>query len=280
MELSNLFHDREVTLGVLKEDVRNYDIREKISEVNPETPNADQEYSLTVKKAQKSFSGIAYEIQLNIDKQMELLDTIMQENERFMRAREAGASSAASESCIAMIEDAIEEIDQLTKHLREGKDFYDVVIPKLEHLKHQVGDASVRLTVERCEFEDNHLNSADRRRQEAEDARLAASLAGPDAGGSGNDPSNSQDPGSPQGAEGDHQLFNQPGADYQSRGDHMPAASQPGVVTVSHAEPQVRVDDEKVASLVAMDFDPDKVVAALRKHDNNMEQALNELLSC
>jgi len=40
------------------------------------------------------------------------------------------------------------------------------------------------------------------------------------------------------------------------------------------------VDDEKVATLVGMDFDPDKVVAALEKHNNNVDQALNELLSC
>jgi hypothetical protein len=55
--------------------------------------------------------------------------------------------------------------------------------------------------------------------------------------------------------------------------------SQPGIINVSHGEPQVHVDDEKVASLVAMDFDPAKVVAALKKYDNNVEQALNELLS-
>jgi hypothetical protein len=30
---------------------------------------------------------------------------------------------------------------------------------------------------------------------------------------------------------------------------------------------------------VAMDFDPDKVVAALKRCDNNIEQALNELLA-
>jgi UBA/TS-N domain len=40
------------------------------------------------------------------------------------------------------------------------------------------------------------------------------------------------------------------------------------------------VDDEKVANLVAMDFEFEKVVTALRKHDNNLEQALNDLLSC
>ena len=79
-----------------------------------------------------------------------------------------------------------------------------------------------------------------------------------------------------------HPLSNQPNQDYQGRGDVLPASSssQPGVVTVLHDEPQIRVDDEKVASLVAMDFDPDRVVQALRKYDNNVEQALNELLSC
>ena len=40
------------------------------------------------------------------------------------------------------------------------------------------------------------------------------------------------------------------------------------------------VDDEKVATLVNMEFDPAKVVAALKKHNNNVDQALNELLSC
>ena len=264
VELSNLFHDRDVTLGALRDEVASYDIREKITAVNADSDTAEQEYQLAVKKAQKSFSGIAYEIQLNIDKQMKLLETIMVENDQFMEAREAGASSAASESCIAMIEDAIEEIDQLTKHLREGKDFYEVVIPKLEHLKHQVGDASVRLTVERCEYEDNHVNSAALRRQEHDDARMAASLSDGGAPRPLDPPVSSSTP------------------DYRgdSRRDHMPAASHPGVVTVNHNEPQVRVDDEKVASLVAMDFDPDRVVAALRKYDNNVEQALNELLSC
>ena len=261
-------------MGVLKDEVRNYDIRAKVQTVNPDSPTADKDYQLVVKKAQKSFSGIAYEIQLNIDKQLDLLETIMQENAQFMSARDSGSSSAASESCIAMIEDAIEEIDQLAKHLKEGKDFYEVVIPKLEQLKHQVGDASVRLTVERCEFEDGHMNSAGRRQQEQEDARMAASLAGDGRGGQG------ESPHADRLDDASHPLSQQPGAEYQGSRDHMVAASHPGVVNVNYNEPQVRVDDEKVASLVAMDFDPDKVVAALRKYDNNVEQALNELLSC
>lgn len=275
VELSNLFRDREVTLGVLKDEVRKYDIRPMIQTVNPDSPTAAQDYQRVANKAQKSFSGIAYEIQLNIDKQVDLLHVIMQENAQFARARDAGATSASAESCIAMIEDAIEGIDRMNTYLKEGKAFYDVVLPKLEQLKHQVGDASVRLTVERCEFEDSHLNSAGRQKQEQDDARMAASLA--------NDSRSGPRESSPRGDRFDssHPLSQQPGTQYQgSRRDHMVAVSQPGVVTVNHNEPQVQVDDEKVASLVAMDFDPDKVVAALRKYDNNVEQALNELLSC
>jgi len=339
---------------MLQEEVKNYNIRAKLAEVdltargnnnnnnnntdagNDNGNNADgnnrhleQAYHQVVVMAQKAFSGIAYDIQLNLDKQADLLDSILHENELFMEARDASASTAASDSCIAMIEDAIEMIDQLTKHLKEGRDFYNVVIPKLEQLKQQVGDASVRLTVERCEFEDQTKDSEERRRQEADDARMAASLAGNANGSSSNNnntsnnsnPSNNSTngPASNNNSNRGHNhlhhhggggglppphgggmggglppdprhasvnpLSSQDGDDGghgHSRGDTMPASSQsqPGMVTVSHNEPQVRVDDEKVASLIAMEFDPDKVVAALRKYDNNVEQALNELLSC
>lgn len=55
--------------------------------------------------------------------------------------------------------------------------------------------------------------------------------------------------------------------------------SRPGIVQVNYYElPATHVHDEKVASLVAMDFDVDEAFAALLKHDNNMELALNELL--
>jgi hypothetical protein len=63
-------------------------------------------------------------------------------------------------------------------------------------------------------------------------------------------------------------------------GAHPPGPSQPGSYSVAADDmPQVRVDDEKVASLVGMDFDPERVVLALSKYDNNIELALNELLS-
>ena len=294
VELSNLFQARETTLGILKEQVKNYNIRERILTVDPDSPNADDEYGLVVKKSQKSFSGIAYELQLNINKQEQLLDSILEYNKHFVAARSSGANSAASESCIAMIEEALEEIDLVAKHLREGTEFYELVLPKLEYLKQQVGDASVRLAVERYEYEDNSRHSAGRQRQELDDARMAASLADNNNNNNNNIDSNissnhntrrnSGSSGEELGgdrSDSEHQLSSQhPGSDYQSRGDRMVATSHPGAVNVNHSEPQVRVDDEKVASLVAMDFDPDKVVAALRQFDNNLEQALNELLLC
>ena len=281
--LSKLFHDRELTLGILKEQVKNHNIRERILNVNPESPTANEEYLLAVKKSQKSFSGISYEIHFNIRTQTELLDEIMEENEKFTAARTSGSSSPASEASITTIEEALKEIDQMVIYVREGTEFYEQVIPKLEYLNQQVGDASVRFTVDRCEYEDNQSNSAGRRRQELEDAQMAASLADNSSrnindnnNGGG---SNGETGGDRNRLDSAHPLANQPGSDYQVRGDHMVAASHPGVVNVNHSEPQVRVDDEKVASLVAMDFDPDKVVAALRKYDNNLEHALNELLS-
>ena len=48
---------------------------------------------------------------------------------------------------------------------------------------------------------------------------------------------------------------------------------------VSQPSADAYVDDEKVASLVSMDFDPVKVVAALKQHDNDLELALNDLLA-
>jgi hypothetical protein len=123
----------------------------------------------------------------------------------------------------------LKKLDQLTKHLKDGKDFYEVVIPKLEQLKHQVGDASVRLTVERCEFEDNHMDSAGRRKQEQDDARMAASLAGDGRNGQRESPLRADRLDSSQAT-----LTANSGQEYQgNRGDHMVAASHPGVVNVN-----------------------------------------------
>lgn len=286
VELSSLFHQREVLLNTIRQEVKSFDItltltqQVKIDPRAAHSHHADQEYRNALTYAQKSFDGIVYEMQNNIEQQTELVDTILQENESFMHARETSPSSssqhtASADSCIVMIEDAMEEIEQLSKHLKEGKDFYDVVIPKLNKLKQQVGDVSARLTVERLEYDDK----TNRNRQEEQDAKMARRISSSNnnTGGGGGRPSSSA--ASPRDDADDGRLSEQ--QQHQQMGAHTGTASsqQPGFAQIRHGEPQVRVDDEKVATLVAMEFDPAKVVAALAKYDNNMDGALNELLS-
>jgi len=296
VELSVLFREREMILNTMREELKNFDIHSRLCEVDlsnvasvaslpsgagevkelsqgqsqGQKPEVEREFRRILIESKESFNEIAYDIQENINKQTELVQTILVQNQKFMDARDAMQSSSSSDSCIVMIEDAIEEIEQLSKHLKEGKDFYDVVIPKLDKLKLQVGDVSARLTVERCEYEDN----CRRNEQEAEDARMAATFAGNSSEGSGGNDDGDGVGSSSNAPMGEAGGSNRAGADVAPR-----AQAQPGVEQVSHSQPQVRVDDESVATLVAMDFDPEKVVAALRKYDNNVEQALNELLS-
>jgi hypothetical protein len=235
VELSGLFHKREILLNTIKEEVEIYDIEGTLRSRGG--AGTDPEYREALKYAQKGFDAIVYEMQNNIEAQTELVNTILAENEQFMMARDRTQNSQSADSCIGMIEDAIEEIEQLTKHLKEGRDFYDVVIPKLVKLEQQVGDVSARLTVERLEYEDNHT----RNRQQEEDARMAQ----------------------------------------QMHSNHDSRFQQPGAAQMNNnGAPRVFIDDEKVATLVAMEFDPAKVVAALEKYNNNVDQALNDLLSC
>ena len=125
----------------------------------------------------------------------------------------------------------------------------------MEKLRQQVEDVSARLTVERLEFDDKRTRS----RQEEEDAIFAKRMSETAAQNGG--------PVVTRPAEG-------------GRPDFARVTSQPGFSQVRNDQPQVTVDDAKVATLVAMDFDPTRVVAALAKYDNNMDQALNDLLSC
>ena len=268
VELSALFHEREVLLNTIKEEVKSFDIRASLAQVDPLSPTGDQDYRDSLAYAQKSFDGIVFEMQANIEKQTGLVNKILAENEQFMQARARSQSThSSSDSCIVMIEDAIEEIEQLSKHLKEGRDFYDVVIPKLEKLKQQVGDVSARLTVERLEYDDK----ANRNRQEEEDAMIAKRMSeNPDGSNSNPDVPGRMASATSRSAEGGVAL---------ARPDFARVPSQPGFAQVAHDQPQVSVDDEKVATLVAMEFDPAKVVAALKKYDNNMDQALNDLLS-
>jgi hypothetical protein len=226
VSLSSLFEEREELLYQLKEEASNSDFAERVAEIDATRPTARKDYERVLQMTLKAFGDISNDIRTNVSQQQHLMDSILEENEQFVAARDAESSSTDNENYIAMVDSAIEEVEHFRKHLREGKEFYHRIIPKLRLLKNEIKDASARLTVERCEYEDRERS----RLQETDDAHLAASLAG---AGPGN--SNGGDPG-------------------------------------------LVVDDSKVASLVAMDFDPDKVVAALRKHNNDMDRALDELL--
>lgn len=233
VELSKLFDEREVLVNAFRDEVKRFDIMGALQSQVDSRNGSDQEYREAVKYAEKSFEGMMLDVQDNLDKQTDLVNTILAENEQFMIAREQTNISQAGDSCIVMIEDAMEEIDQLSKHLKEGKDFYNVVIPKLDKLKQQVGDVSARLTVERLEFDDK----SSRAQQEEKDAMMAKKLS----------------------------------SEASSASVRGPSGPSPSDMS--------GVDDEKVATLVAMEFDPGKVVAALKKHNNNVDEALNELLS-
>mmetsp|Transcript_52547 Transcript_52547/g.127279 ORF Transcript_52547/g.127279 Transcript_52547/m.127279 type:complete len:848 (+) Transcript_52547:270-2813(+) len=236
VKLSGLFDERQSLLDAFREEVRNFDI---ISALQMHidrsgSEGSDEDYLEAVRFIeQESFKALLLQVQRNLDNQATLVSAILSENNRFMSAREQSSNTQAGDSCIVMIEDAMEEIDQLSKHLKEGKDFYNIVIPKLEKLKQQVGDVSARLTVERLECDDR-TNQA---QQEEKDAMMAKEMSAAAAAAESNAP---------------------PG---------------PSPTELSG------VDDEKLAQLIAMDFDPAKAMESLKKHSNDVDQAVNELLS-
>lgn len=144
--LSSLFDQRQELLDKLKLQAEKYDIASIMADIDPSSPTATQEYERAVEMSFKSFGSI----RTNIARQGEMIESILVDNDKFVRARDASASANANENCITMIEDAIEEAEQLRKHLEEGRDFYDGVIGKLQKLQHEVGDA--RYVQETCVF--------------------------------------------------------------------------------------------------------------------------------
>lgn len=207
VHLSNLFDERKSLLQKIDDSWRSFDATAALESWVDARAGSDELYRDAVEKVQKPFESMFVALKCNIDKQDEFVQAILVENEHFRRERERSNTTQSGISCISMIEEAMEEIEELSSHLREGKDFYNVMIPKLDRLKHQVGDLSARLKIERLEYADKtHLA-----RQEAKDAAMALNLS-----------SESQD----------------------ERGVVCKLGSTDGV------------DDGKVATLVAMDFEP------------------------
>ena len=259
VELSTLLHDRDDLLDALqakkKQMFQENDISSLLQRADPST------YDSILGKIRAPIDALYNDIQRNLDRQNGLMDSILTENQVFIQARNQASSEgqlAAADgaySCIAMIDDALEEIDQLTRHLQDGREFYNVVIPKLTKLQLQVEDVSARLAAERLEFEDRAHTS----QQEQADAAMAHRMSTTTT---------------------TTRIQQQPGATTANPDRVIPTTVRPGFQQISpDGIPETQVDDEKVATLVAMEFDPAKVVAALIKYDNNVDQALNELLS-
>lgn len=172
VDLSALFDEREQLLKRLESSIESLD--------DNDTDGDRERASTSIGNAKRTqFDSIIARVHKSIEQQKELLVAILKENESFMNARAETMAQSTSNNhqdnnCIMKIQDSLEEVEQFQKHLVEGRAFYDVILPKLTKLQHQVGDVSARLTIERCEYEDKQK----RNRQEEEDARMAANLAG------------------------------------------------------------------------------------------------------
>jgi hypothetical protein len=272
VELSTLFNERESLIHSLKEKWKTYNIVADLSKVqaDPSRPVAsEEEYQNVIEDSKAGFYDIANELEANFEQQTNLLNMIMQENTHFMRRREqlfhqrSTKHSHSSDSTLGSIEDALEEIAQLTKHLKEGGAFYEVVIPKLEKLQQQVEEVGSRLAQERSNYEDysSRIRSSDVIDQSGTSDRYASDAAVAYGGGSGRSGG-----------------FAARSSNY-AEPPRARVTTTPGAQSIRNGRAEARVDDEMFANLVAMDFDPNRVVAALKRHDNNFELALNDLLS-
>lgn len=282
VELSALFEMRESNIHLMYKRIHDFPFEEELMGLVGSGVSGEQALSTTIELAKEEIQIIVDRVEESFERQTELIRFIVQEYEEFKPSCDI-SHEARGNSLISKLQDALDDIDDFADHLKEGRDFYHVVVPKLQRLKVQVEDVSARLTIERIEFEDRNTLS----RQEAEDARMAASFA--ELQHPPNDSSNGRlaaatNPSSLVAQSTSSLTFNETSACNSSNGStgsqtRTDILYQPGVEQVDHTEPVIRVDDSKVAALVAMDFDPERVVAALRLYDNNMEQALNELLS-
>ena len=184
-------------------------------------------------------------------------------------------------------------------------------MPLLRQLKEHSEELSSRLEIERFNFEQDKM----RRLQEEDDRKVAQDLENSMKNAQIEDNNNSSysnlhvipppsentaqdrndinsEPSLPSYEEAVSSSLNtQPVRNNQNAGLYVPPSlppqttrsnvtATPGARFVSNFEkPTIRVDDEKMARLLELGFDPDKVAHALEKCNNNENDALNELLS-
>ena len=270
-----------------------------------------------------------------------------------MAERHANSATIRWENIIQSIEEGLVAVKTTNDQASEGHTFYNSMLPRITGLTQQASELSVTMAVERCDFEEREHDRERLRRQDMEDAEVAARLTRDMeaeerlrmerdtvmATTLARHPTETLQHATqshvPAGAvTGTHQAASQSGSRFSNvnenpdslteallppdgergqlsssmsggvcastnavasaAGSYRPpqvahqrpallshtSAGIPGVYQVSNFEkPPTRVEDELVARLVAMDFDAEKALEALVRHDNNFEHALNDLLS-
>mmetsp|Transcript_33088 Transcript_33088/g.38318 ORF Transcript_33088/g.38318 Transcript_33088/m.38318 type:complete len:935 (+) Transcript_33088:191-2995(+) len=331
-EIAEMINEREIIIEQLRVMESSCDFKQKLSAAyNASNSGSSNDFSDLIRQQMSPFDFVMEKVKCNIQKQPELLDRILVANRDFVNERQTDEATSLREKCIKSIEEAIKKVKIVKDQLLEGRGFYDSIMPRLKQLKQQADEESVKLAIERVDYEDGAQDRERRCRQLRDDEMFARTMSSTAMNASsnntgvlniqhdlsnnfGNSISSSNDarrndvPGSsPPLPTGPNQNLKSPpviegngsrppiassnNSNYNNTiGSYNPptyqprqktyAAGVPGVYSVSnHEKPPTRVDDEKVATLVGMDFNAERVVEALAKYDNNVEQALNELLS-
>jgi ALIX V-shaped domain binding to HIV/BRO1-like domain len=297
VDLSTLFNERDTIMHRLKEHSKTYNVGKDLATIGPHS--SEDIYKQLTDMALTSLQPIVNEMSLNLEKQGKLLFKIKNENEQFMKARDyrsqrrkniataasSSTSNLSNDVTIVKIYNALDEIESFSTHIKEGRNFYDIVIPKLEKLLHQVEDVSTRLAKERMDYEKYTSRLQQRSIPEenvpAPDRQSTRYLLG---AGNGEGQYMSESPYNDI-RQSRRQIRSTP--PYNMDSDRLQQQqrrlddelSRPGGQSMLGGRPDIRVDDEKVANLISMDFDPGQAVAALKRHNNDLELALNDLLA-
>jgi hypothetical protein len=268
---------------------------------------------------------IQVKIEMNAKEQQQLLQEISSEKESFDSALRSNSSMNQWQTIIEAIEEGLVAVSKATHQVEEGHNFYQSILPIITHLQQQASDLSVRMAVQRYEFQELEIDRERLRLQDIEDAKIAAKLtkdieeeemlrrdtelAAASSNNTAEAVTNCSTPNSsnrlvvcsncsnPHIDTCSNSLKDSNSEDEikASIADHSNAyaldfdsyqlspsssACSPAVSRASHfKQAQSLVDDELVAQLVAMDFNVESAVQALARYDNNIENAINDLLT-
>eukprot|EP00566_Odontella_aurita_P036380 CAMPEP_0113587808 /NCGR_PEP_ID=MMETSP0015_2-20120614/35125_1 /TAXON_ID=2838 /ORGANISM="Odontella" /LENGTH=1237 /DNA_ID=CAMNT_0000493531 /DNA_START=475 /DNA_END=4185 /DNA_ORIENTATION=- /assembly_acc=CAM_ASM_000160 len=151
-----------------------------VSSVEADFPIKVRRFEEAANAALQAFAPYLEKVQSHNAHQNLLMERILKENALFREALDQDATANRGQDYVQKLEDALLTVERVKTQLTEGRNFYDVVMPRLERLREEVSDLSARLVAERLEFMDRMEMSGDqeeRRQREQSDAELAAKLA-------------------------------------------------------------------------------------------------------